>query len=141
MAAADALVELGARESERALAEVLTDANGYYAPVTRARAAVALRRLLAHEAVNHLLIAINDANADVSATAIAVLGELGDIRAREPLLRVLKRTNFYLPENRRRAVVALAQLGLSKSELEALVQADPDPMVRAAVTHLNVAGG
>jgi HEAT repeat protein len=89
-------------------------------------------------AVEPLLGAVRDPQAEPSAEAIRALATLGDSRAIETLMDVVRNPNgFFLPIARRAAVIALAQFPTEPvTSLLRAVSEDPseDMVIRDAAT-------
>jgi HEAT repeat protein len=93
-----------------ALREVVENASGYYHSVVRAAACAALGQIRDASAVPSLVVAVRDPMAEASAEAVRALAVLGDGRAIEPLVAVLRNEKgYYLPVVRLAAVTALRQ--------------------------------
>ncbi|HEX4795908.1 MAG TPA: HEAT repeat domain-containing protein [Humisphaera sp.] len=107
--AATALGALGHVEAVEPLIQVMENCDGFFHPVVRAAAAGSLGMLKDARAVNVLITAVSDTHAEPSAEAIRALALIGDARALEPLMEVVRNANgYFLPIARRAAVLALA---------------------------------
>ena len=92
------------------LADVVTNLGGYYHSVVRAAACASLGQLGDPSATPALLVGINDPMAEASAEAVRALATLGDRRAIDPLVAVLRNERgYFLPVVRRAAVTAPRQ--------------------------------
>ncbi|MGA3065360.1 MAG: HEAT repeat domain-containing protein [Tepidisphaeraceae bacterium] len=122
--AATSLGSLGNPTAVESLIEVINNFDGYFHPVVRAAAASSVGQLRDRRAVESLLVAVRDTNAEPSAEAIRALAAIGDDRAINPLIEVIRnRDGFFLPIARRAAVIALGSFksnDLAASELQAV---------------------
>ena len=108
--AATALGTLGEASAVEPLIQVLGNLDGYYHSVVRSAAAASLGRLGDRRAVDVLLGTISDSLAEPSAEAIRALAAIGDPRAVNPLIEVVRNSNgYFLPIARRAAVAALGK--------------------------------
>jgi len=137
--ASDAATQLGALGEAfavPALIQVVENSEGYYHSVVRAAASSSLGLLKDARAVDVLVIGTRDEMAEASAEAVRALASIGDARAVDSLVEIVRNTDgFYVPVVRLASVIALAKLGgaAAKAEL-AIVAANEseDPVVRQA---------
>src|SRR5579872_2297292 len=135
--AATSLGALGELAAVEPLIQVLNNADGYYHAVVRAAAAASLGKLRDTRAVESLLNATRDRLAEPSAEAIRALAEIGDARAINQLIEVVRNpTGFYLGIACRAAVVALAHFRTDErvaAELQSVsTNSWEDPVIRQA---------
>ncbi len=111
------------RDATRARAVVALEKvlRGDEVAAVRAAAATALADLGAGEALPTLLVAVEDDDPHVRQMALSALGEIGDVRAAQRLERALRDDR---PEVRYQAVIAYAR-----------VQKDDPPVVARALAH------
>jgi HEAT repeat protein len=130
LAAADALVRLGAKEAAPALLKLLQDTE----PSVRSAAAEALGRLRAKEAVPALRKLLQDKNASVRLRAAEALGRPGPKEAVPALLKLLQDQDRFV---RRAAAEALGRLG-AKEAVPALLKLlqDQDRFARHAAAEV-----
>jgi hypothetical protein len=135
VSALDALSRTGDPRAAPALASVLTNAEGYFSPLTRAAAVVGLARCSGPAAVPLLSEALTDVDAEVSLSAIAALAEVGPGMATTRLAAILTdETGYFLPAVRLAAAHALGAGGASDPDLAtALLASERDPEVRAVL--------
>jgi hypothetical protein len=108
--AAIALGELGDHAAVAPLIDVVENFGGYFHEMVRVAACASLGGLGDRSATPALLNAINDPMAETSAAAIGALAAIGDERAVEPLMAVLRNADgFFLPVVRLAAAAALQQ--------------------------------
>lgn len=138
VAAATALAMAGGDAGRGALLEVLTNAQGFYHPLTRAAAVRGLGELLVGEQRAPLQHALRDLDAEVSIAAIAALSAEPGREAQAALVRVLENADgFYLPITRLAAARALERLPpIGGLDLESLKAREPDVLVGEALTRL-----
>lgn len=120
--AREAAISLGKSASKAAvepLMEALGNQDGYFHSVVRAAAASGLATLHDVRAFDTLVKAMNDSMAETSAEAVRALSALGDPRAVQPLIDVVRNSDgFFLPVVRRAAVIALKKLGGTQAVAE-----------------------
>jgi len=138
VAAATALAMAAQEQGRAALLDVLTNAEGFYHPLTRAAAVRGLSVLLVGEQRAPLHRALRDLDAEVSIAAIAALSAEPGHEGQDTLIRVLENTDgFYLPISRLAAARALERLppveGLNYESLKAR---EGDALVGEALTRL-----
>jgi hypothetical protein len=92
---------------ERAIPALVKVLQDDAVPAVRAEAAVALADVAAREALPSLLVAVEDDDGHVRQMALAAIGEIGDVRARQRLERALSDKR---PEVRYQAVIAFARV-------------------------------
>jgi HEAT repeat protein len=110
--AATALGRSGNPAAVAPLIEIVQNSNGYFHSVVRSAAAAGLGLLKDKKAVDALLVAVNDPITDASSEAVRALAAIGDARAVDPLVAVVRNeTGFFAGSVRRAAVLGLAQLG------------------------------
>jgi HEAT repeat protein len=98
-------------EAIGALSAAVTNQDGYFHPVVRASAAASLGRLGDRQAVDALLVGINDTMAEASEEAIKALGIIGDARAIPALEAVVQNDRgFFLDNVRRTAQDAIEKI-------------------------------
>jgi HEAT repeat protein len=94
-----------------ALAVVVQNSDGYFHSIVRIAAADALAKLQDRRAVVGLIAGVRDQIAEVSQASIKALGTLGDGRAIDSLVAVVRNDhNYFLPVVRQSAVEALSHL-------------------------------
>jgi HEAT repeat protein len=130
-----AIVALSGRRESRvdsALLEVVRSTDGYYSPMTRARAIGVLAERLARSELAPIFDAVRDVDADVSVAAIAAIGEHAREAAGSILLPLLMdRSGYYLPLVRLAAAKALeAADALTPDVAGQLLEDEPDPAVQ-----------
>lgn len=126
--AAIAMGKPGERAAVAPLIEVVEDHGNYFHSVVRAAACASLGQLGDWSATPALLNAINDPTAEVSAEAVRALGVLGDERAIEPLMEVMRNQDgFFLPGVCLAAAAALQEFKSPReAEVPQTVAADID---------------
>jgi hypothetical protein len=118
---------LGDASAVNAVEAILRNVDGYFHPVVRAAASSTLAQLGDTRVVPTLIDTISDPIAEVSAESIRALAALGDFRAVEPLIAVVRNYNgYYRPIARRAAVFALAKLGGELATAELLAVANDE---------------
>ena len=117
--AAISLGKSGNKAAVEPLMEALGNQDGYFHSVVRAAAATGLATLHDVRAFDTLVKAMNDSMAETSAEAVRALSALGDPRAVQPLIDVVRNSDgFFLPVVRRAAVIALKKLGGTQAVAE-----------------------
>lgn len=117
--AAISLGKSGNKAAVEPLMEALGNQDGYFHSVVRAAAANGLATLHDVRAFDTLVKAMNDSMAETSAEAVRALSALGDPRAVQPLIDVVRNSDgFFLPVVRRAAVIALKKLGGTQAVAE-----------------------
>lgn len=107
------------------LIEVLANVDGYYHTIVRVAAAASLGRVGQSQAFEALVTATVDPIVEVSIAAINALGALGDVRATDPLLSIIRNeSGYFLPDARRAAILAV-------NRLNSAVGADSQPQTSA----------
>jgi HEAT repeat protein len=109
--AADRLGRSGNPQAVEPLIAVLENVDGYFHPVSRAAAAMALGRLGDNRAIAALSAAVNDFSAEVSGESILALGELKDSSIVSTLTTIVANySGFYLNVTRHAAIRTLGRL-------------------------------
>jgi HEAT repeat protein len=109
--AADRLGGSGNRDAVEPLIVVLDSADGYFHPISRAAAAMALGRLGDSRAIPALSWAIQDQSAEVSCESILALGELKASSIVSELTAIVANdSGFYLNVTRHAAIRTLGRL-------------------------------
>ncbi len=138
--AAVSLGKLGNKAAVEPLMEALRNQDGYYHSVVRAAAASSLGELHDVRAFDTLVSAMNDPMAETSAEAVRALANLGDTRAIQPLIDVVRNVDgFFLPVVRRAAVIALKKMGGTQAvaELSAVAACTwEDAVIRQEAGHI-----
>jgi len=134
--AAAALGRLDDASAVEPLIEILSNANGYFHSVVRAAAASSLAQLSDARAFGPLVNAVRDNMAEASAEAVRALAAMGDPRAVEVLIDIVRnRDGYFLSTVRLAAVAGLKQLGGGRASAELLKvakDASEDPVIRNA---------
>ena len=132
VAAIQALSTRNEPRIDSALLEVATSTDGYFSPVTRARAIDALAKRLAPSELGPIFDAVRDVDADVSVAAIAAIGENAPHAAGSVLLPLLRDcSGYYLPLVRLAATQALEHAGaLTQDVAGQLLEDEGDADVR-----------
>jgi HEAT repeat protein len=122
--AATALGSLRDSSAVAALAAVVLNADGFFHGTVRAAAAEALTKFQDQKAVDALIVGTRDPIAETSQAAIRALGLLGDGRALDALVAVVRnKDNFFLPAVRQTAVEALSRLAADNALAASIRQA------------------
>ena len=109
--AADRLGRSGNPHAVEPLIAVLENGDGYFHPVSRAAAAMALGRLGDNRAIAALSAAVNDFSAEVSGESILALGELNAWSIVSTLTTIVANySGFYLNVTRHAAIRTLCRL-------------------------------
>jgi HEAT repeat protein len=109
--AADRLGRSGNPQAVEPLIAVLENVDGYFHPVSRAAAAMALGRLGDNRAIAALSAGVNDFSAEVSGESILALGELKDSSIVSTLTTIVANySGFYLNVTRHAAIRTLGRL-------------------------------
>lgn len=120
--AREAAVSLGGIRdvsSTEALISVLNNTEGYFHSVVRSAAAASLGQLGDVRALEALTRTVDDEMAEASAEAVRALALLGDEKAVDTLVAVLRNTNgYYLPVVRLAAVHGLAKFKTDRAKEE-----------------------
>ena len=132
VAAADALAQHPEEAATEGLLGVLSNAEGYFSPVTRVAAISALAQRLDAAGFEPVFAAVRDIDAEVSIAAAAVITERAPATASEQLLHVLRDTSgFYLPIVRLAVANALERAGLLHAAVvQDLLASERDASVR-----------
>ena len=138
--AAVSLGQSGNKAAVEPLMEALGNQDGYFHSVVRAAAASGLGELHDVRAFDTLVSAMNDPMAETSAEAVRALANLGDTRAIQPLIDVVRNADgFFLPVVRRAAVIALKKMGGTQAvaELSAVAACTwEDAVIRQDAGHI-----
>jgi HEAT repeat protein len=130
-----AIQALSGRQEARvdsALREVVASTDGYFSPVTRARAIDVLAKRLARSDLGPIFDAVRDVDADVSIAAIIAIGEHAPQAASGILFPLLvDRSGYFLPPVRLAATQALENAGvLTQEGAVQLLEDEEDQEVR-----------
>ncbi len=133
-----AIQALASRQEARvatALLEVVSSANGYFSPVTRAAAIGVLAKRLAVRELAPIFEAVRDVDADVSIAAIAAIAEHAPHAAATHILPLLEdRSGYFLPLVRLAATNALDGAGaLTPEVVTRLLESEADAAVRSVL--------